>query len=172
MKLKKAVVIVLWLGGFLSGHPSFAQKKNVKINWISFSALNDSLKANPKPVFVIFYADWCSLCKQMERSTFEDKRIVELLNRNYYAVKMNVETKDTIIFGNQTFINKRIKKVNPIHDIALLMASRKNRPFSLPAIVLLDDKFIAKARYFQFLDAEAMDKILLEMIRCSTISLK
>lgn len=57
-------------------------------------------------------------------------------------------------------MNKRVKKVNPVHDIALLMASRKDKPFSLPAIVLLDDKFTVEARYFQFLDAKAMEKIL------------
>lgn len=160
MKLKQSVMMVLWLGSFLPGHICLAQNSNNKINWISFSALSDSLKVNPKPVLVYFYADWCSVCKQMECTTFEDKRAIEVLNKNYYAVKMNVETKDTIAFGNQTFVNKRIKKVNPVHDIALLMASRKDKPFSLPAIVLLNDKFIAEARYFQFLDAEAMEKIL------------
>ncbi|HET8830068.1 MAG TPA: thioredoxin family protein [Pelobium sp.] len=160
MKLTQVMIMVLWLGSFLSGHRSFAQNLSNQINWITFSALNDSLKANPKPVLINFYADWCVVCKEMEHTTYKNIRVIEALNKNYYAVKMNVETKDTIFFGNQVFVNKRIKKINPVHQIALLMASRKNRPFSLPAIVLFDKNFSATARYFQFLDADAMEKIL------------
>lgn len=158
MKLKEVFMMVLWLGSFLPGHRSFAQSS--AINWISFEQLNDSLKINPKPVFVYFNADWCGVCKQMDRFTFKDEHVVETLNKNYYAINMNVETKDTVVFGEQVFVNKRIKKANPVHEIALLMASRKDKPFSVPAIVLLDESFVAKARYFQFLDADAMSKIL------------
>lgn len=73
---------------------------------------------------------------------------------------MNVESAETIVFGNKTFTNKRIKKVNPVHELPLLLASRKNKPFSLPAFILFDEKFIAKSRYFQFLDEVALLSIL------------
>lgn len=143
----------------LLGSSAFAQNSN-KINWISFEQLNDSLKLKPKKVFVNFYANWCTICKQMEHAAFADKDVVKALNEDYYAVKMNIESADSITFGEQTFVNKRIKKVNPIHEIALLMASRKNKPFSVPAFVLLDEQFFAEARYFQYMDAEAMKKVL------------
>ncbi len=96
----------------------------------------------------------------MDERTFLNKDIIKTLNNDYYAVKMNIETRDTIVFGGQTFVNKRYKKVNPIHEIALLMGSRKNKPFSLPVLIFLDEKFIAKSRYFQFLDANTMLTIL------------
>ena len=96
----------------------------------------------------------------MQKEVFTDTLIIDLLNKDYYAVKMNVETQDTISFGKQVFINKRLNKRNPIHQIPLLMARQKNKPFSLPALVFLDEKFQAKARYFQYLNVKQLSKIL------------
>lgn len=159
--MKNSITLIsLLLSTFLLYSKDAKAQRIEKINWINFKQLNDSLSINPKKVLVSFYADWCSFCKEMDESTFLNKEVIDLLNSNYYAVKMNIETRDTIIFGGQIFTNKRYKKVNPVHEIALLMGSRKNKPFSLPVFILLDEKFIAKSRYFQFLDTKAMLTIL------------
>ena len=145
---------------------SFAKTTNMhgqqkdQINWISFNQLNDSLKVHPKKVFVNFYAYWCVYCKEMDRTTFQNKEVIKRLNEKYYAVKMNIETEEKIIFGGQTFVNNRIKKVNPVHEIALLLASRKNKPFSLPAYLVFNENFEAEARYFQYLDVPALLKTI------------
>ncbi len=159
---KKTLIIkrmILFISFFLYLINTSAQTIE-KINWINFSQLNDSLKVNPKKVIVDFYANWCSICHEMENTTFSDRRVIEIINKEYYAVKMNIESRDTILFGGQVYTNKRYKKPNPVHEIPLLIGSRKDKPFSLPIIVLLDDEFIAKARYFQFLDAKSLVTIL------------
>ena len=137
----------------------FSQSEKA-VNWLNFEQLEDSLQVQPKKIFIDFYADWCSPCIKMQKEVFTDTLIIDLLNQDYYAVKMNVETKDTIYFGNQVFINKRLNKRNPVHQIPLLMARRKNKPFSLPALVFLDEKFEATARYFQYLNVKQLSKIL------------
>ena len=97
---------------------------------------------------------------KMDEVAFKDPMVVHKLNRDFYAIKFNVETTDTIVFGQQRFVNSRANKRNPIHEIPLLLASRKDAPFSLPALVLLDTTFKAQARYFQYLDAEQLLGIL------------
>ncbi|QXP60767.1 thioredoxin family protein [Olleya sp. HaHaR_3_96] len=153
--MKISLITVL----LLISNTRFSQTKHT-IHWLSFEQLEDSLKSNPKKVIIDFYADWCKPCLKMQKETFTDSLIVHTINKGYYAVKMNIETKDTIHFGNQIFVNKRLKKRNPIHQIPLLMAQQKNKPFSLPALVFLDEQFNHRARYFQYLNANQLLKIL------------
>lgn len=152
----KLIIVLL----FFTAITRVAGQSKEKINWISFNQLNDSLQINPKKVFVSFYADWCVYCKEMDRTTFKNDKVIRELNENYYAVKMNIETDEEIIFGDQTYVNKRAKKMNPVHEIALLLASRKNKPFSLPAYLVFNENFEAQARYFQYLDPPALLKII------------
>jgi thioredoxin-related protein len=155
-----AIRLILMILALHISKASFAQNEP-QVQWLSFEQLEDSLEIKPKKVFIDFYADWCSPCLKMQKEVFTDPKVVSELNKNYYAIKMNVETQDTIFFGEQTFINERIKKRNPVHQIPLLMARQKNKPFSLPALVFLDEHFKATARYFQYLNAEQFLRVLI-----------
>lgn len=141
------------------GSAAFSQQEEA-VHWLNFEQLEDSLQTNPKKVFIDFYADWCGRCLNMQREVFTDEKIIKILKKEYYAVKMNVESTDTIYFGNEIFINERRNRRNPIHQIPLLMARQKNKTFSLPAIVFMDEKFQAKSRYFQYLNVEQLNEIL------------
>lgn len=132
---------------------AFSQQAKA-VHWLTFEQLSDSIQKQPKKVLIDFYADWCAPCLKMQRDVFTDEKIIRELNENYYAVKMNVESRDTMYFGNQKFVNKRSKRRNSVHEIPLLMASQKGKPFSLPALVFLDENFKATARYFQYLNVE------------------
>lgn len=157
--MKQGRLIAILIATMAIYSSGFSQPKK-KVNWLSFEQLEDSLAINPKNVFIEFYADWCAPCLRMQREVFTDSEVINTLNNKYYAVKMNIETADTISFGGDVFINERVTRRNPIHQIPLLMASRKNKPFSLPAMVFLDKNFQAQARYFQYLDAQQFLKIL------------
>lgn len=74
---------------------------------------------------------------------------------------MNAEAQDTIHFGGDIFYNRELgKKRNPTHEIPLLLASREGRPFSLPAIVILDENFQINQRYFEYLSPKKLLKLL------------
>lgn len=131
------------------------------VHWLTFGQLSDSLANNPKKVLIYFYADWCVECSKMNHTTFRDSAVVAELNNDFYAVKMNAETTDTVFFGGKSYTNHRAKKMNPLHDIALLMASRKDAAFSLPVVVVLDEDFKAKVRNFQYTSATELMKMLI-----------
>lgn len=159
--MKTLLIHLFCVISFLLSDTVFSQSEET-VHWISFEQLEDSLSVHPKKVFIDFYADWCSPCLRMQKEVFTDPEIITLLNKQYYAIKMDVESKDTINFGNQIFINKRIKKRNPVHQIPLLMARQKNKRFSLPALIFMDSDFNSTARYFQYLTKEQFLKVILK----------
>ncbi len=157
IKMKSSRIILLFI--LFLGTNVFAQRE--QINWISFEQLDDSLSIKPKKVFISFYADWCSYCKKMDQVVFQNSEIISILNSHYYAVKMNTETRDTIVFEGKKFYNHEAgKRRNPVHEIPLLLASRKKVPFSLPATIILDESFQIKKRYFEYIPPKKMLRIL------------
>jgi len=153
MQLLKAVrTTILGILFLVMGNESLYAQKTTEVQWLTFEQPEDSLKVQPKKVFVDFVADWCTYCRKMDRVVFTDTQVINLLATKYYAVRMNIESRDTIEFGGTRFVNPNARKVNPVHQIALLMASREGKPFSLPTMVLLDETFTAQARYFQYLN--------------------
>ncbi|CAL2102594.1 Thioredoxin [Tenacibaculum sp. 190130A14a] len=143
------------------GYFTFTATGQQKVNWISFEQLDDSLAVKPKKVFISFFADWCTYCKKMNRVAFKNPEVIAVLNSEYYAVKMDSETKKPIEFEGRAYTNDQVgKNRNPIHQIPLLLASRKNRPFSLPATVILDKTFKVTQRHFEYLSTKKILKIL------------
>lgn len=160
--MKYIILVNIYILLLVTTNTAFSQTEEA-VHWLSFEQLEKALQKEPKKVFIDFYADWCTPCLKMQKEVFTNATVIKEINKNYYAIKMNVETKDTIHFGNQVFVNERTKRRNPIHQIPLLMAQQKNKPFSLPALVFLDETFQAKARYFQYLNTEQLSKILQDL---------
>lgn len=44
-----------------------------------------------KKVFIHFWADWCAYCHAMDRETFQNPSVVNMLNRNFVAVKVDTD---------------------------------------------------------------------------------
>ncbi|RCS27777.1 DUF255 domain-containing protein [Polaribacter sp. WD7] len=155
----KNLLLVICVLILLCSPTSNAQEP--KINWLTFEQLEDSLRVQKKKVFISFNADWCVFCKKMKKTSFKNKTIISILNKEYYAVEMNAESKDTIVFDGVSYINENLgKSRRPTHQIPLLLASRNNKPFSLPVHIFLDKNFKITQRYFEYLSPKKLIEIL------------
>jgi thiol:disulfide interchange protein len=47
-------------------------------------------KANKTLIFIDFYADWCGPCKQMDKTTFQDKSAIKSLS-SFVTLKQNID---------------------------------------------------------------------------------
>jgi len=147
----------------ISGCALVAAQNPSKINWKSWTALEQALQKEPKPVFVFFHATWCAYCKKIKRKVFTKEQVIQKINTDYYALEMDVERTDTISFGGQTFANKQaLTKRNGVHELALSLASREQKPFTLPATILLKEDFTIKNRLFEYYTAPQLMTLLQE----------
>lgn len=74
-----------------------------KIMWLTWEEALQKQKENPKKIMVDIYTEWCGWCKRMNKSTFEDPKVIRYINENYYAVKFDAEYKEDIVFRERTF---------------------------------------------------------------------
>lgn len=76
-----------------------AQLRQYKIEQI------DSLqRLQPKPVLVFMYADWCVYCKQMRYTTFRNKKLIDVLNKQFYVISFNGEQQTDVYFRGKKFV--------------------------------------------------------------------
>ena len=93
----------------------------------------------------------------MDKATYEHPDIVKYLNENYYSVKFNAETKDTIMFHGKEFLNNRANQRRGSHDLAVAMLQGK---MSYPSTVFLNGNLELLTAAPGFLDAPKMEPIL------------
>lgn len=78
-----------------------------QVNWMTMNQALEAQKENPKKILINFYADWCSMCKMMDRNTFNHPEIAKYINENYYAVKFNAEGNEEVEFDGKSFGNSQ-----------------------------------------------------------------
>jgi thioredoxin-related protein len=69
--------------------PPVASGGSRPLKWHSFDEGMALGKAQGKVVFVFFWADWCTYCHTMDRETFHNQTVVDLLDKNFIAVKVD-----------------------------------------------------------------------------------
>lgn len=85
---------------------SIAQNHGL-VKWLTIEEAEQKAKENPKPVMVDIYTDWCGWCKRMMATTFSDPEVANYINQNFYPVRFDAETKDTIVFQGKTYVNNQ-----------------------------------------------------------------
>lgn len=157
--MKKISVLLL---SILMGINVFSQKqtetKATAIKWYSFEEAIKLNKEYPKKkIFVDVYTDWCGWCKRMDATTFSQPDIIEYMNANFYAVKLDAERKDSLIIDDKLFINPNPTGNRSTHQIAEMLL---NGRMSYPSYVFLDEMSRPITVVPGFVEASAFEPIL------------
>ena len=132
--MKKSFIFLISLA-FLGCSAHSQKPAETAVKWYSFEEAVMLNQKNPKKIFIDVYTDWCSWCKVMDQKTFSHPEIAAYLNKYYYPVKFNAESKEPISFMGTVFQNKNEGR-RPPHDLAVALLQGK---MSYPSIAYLDE---------------------------------
>lgn len=150
--MKKSLLLsLLVLGIFGFGNVSFAQNK---INWMSIEEAYAKSQVAPKKTIIDVYTGWCGWCKVMDKNTFTDPAVVKYINDNYYAVKLDAESRKDIRVGGKVY---KFDEANKANEAAITLLQGQ---MSYPSIVYLDEKFNMIQPLPGYMDAKAFHEII------------
>lgn len=116
-----------------------ATKGTTAINWMSIEQAEEASKKDPKPMFVMVYANWCPHCKNFDKTTYQDPKVITDLNTKFYPVKINAHSNETITYKSTAYTNPNFdpsipsNKANSYHELLYAIEAK-----SIPSIVFID----------------------------------
>ena len=130
--MKKLLIIILFA---MMSMGAMAQES---IHWMGIEEAEARCAKEPKMIFIDVYTDWCGWCKRMDKDTFSNPVIAKYMNDHFYAVKLNAETSDTIVFQGQQYVGYvREDGRNGSHRLARALL---NGRMSYPSYVIMNEE--------------------------------
>ncbi|MBL7108517.1 MAG: DUF255 domain-containing protein [Candidatus Cloacimonetes bacterium] len=84
----KIVVLLMLFSIFVFSEILFSDE----IEWlISFPEAIEQADKSSKIIMIDFTAEWCSWCKKMDETTFQDSNVIQLLNEKFIPTKLDVD---------------------------------------------------------------------------------
>jgi len=118
-----------------------------EIDWIPLEKAVESAEKYNLKILVYFFKQNCEYCEKMQKETLSDINVINLINNNFLAVKIDSRTKDIISYNGKEYTNQQPKSSGRHdwrHDFYYEVASftRNNKQqLTTPTIVLFDNKF-------------------------------
>jgi thioredoxin-related protein len=122
---------------FVSDNTYTEFSENSAVNWITFDEAYIKCKKNPRPIMIDIYTTWCGPCKMMSNQTFNNPQIAKYINDNFYAVKFDAESKDSVKFDKYIFVSSDNSNPKAPHQFA---ASILDNQLAYPSIVFLNNQ--------------------------------
>jgi len=141
--MKKIVVLLLAITPFFV----FAQGAvKTEIDWIPLAKAKKYAEKYDKNILVFFYKRDCPYCEEMKRETLKDITVVNLINNNFFPVKIDSRTKDTILYNGIKYSNQQpishgsTFRHDFYHEVARFN-QKGQEVTTTPTIVLFNNKF-------------------------------
>jgi thioredoxin 1 len=93
--------------------------------WTTLEKAMELAKKENKWVFLDFYADWCTYCHQLDKTTLRDSQVLTELKKNFLSVKINTESSKTTIWENKTITHIKLAETMGVSSLPMLIFVNK-----------------------------------------------
>ena len=135
-----------------------------QIKTIEFHQLDSITTLQSRPTIIFIHTDWCKYCAAMKQSTFKNKSVVEAINKDYYFIDFNAETRNQIVFNNRTFAYEPTGTNTGIHELAKFFVE-SNAEISYPMITILDTSKKILFQQSGYISSKQMSFILQQFLQ-------
>lgn len=129
------------------------QKPAVK--WYTIQEAEKLAIVNPRPLMIDTFTDWCGWCKKLDKDTFSNPVIADILNTKFYPVKFDAEGKAPITFRGQKFINDG--KSGEAHQFAFALLKGQ---LSYPNLVFFNEKMQLLTNIPGYMEPKELEALL------------
>lgn len=108
--MKRFVILLMTISVIGTDGANSADSDTFSVSWYDLASAQKLANDLPKPLFIEFTAKWCGWCKKMDKTTFSDERVIELLNQEYYAVRVDFDSLVPVEYQGKTYTGKELAK--------------------------------------------------------------
>jgi thioredoxin-related protein len=134
------------------------------LQWLSIMEVQEKVKKEPRKILVDVYTGWCGPCKMMMATTFKDPALIAYLEKNYYTVKFNGESGETITFNGKEYKNPQYNasipetRRNAMHEFTGALGLR-----GYPTLFIFDPKLNKITESVGMKSAEQLMEVLKQL---------
>lgn len=93
-----------------SEDPSSDKSGESKIIWHNLDEGLKQASQDEKHLYIEFMADWCGWCRKLEKDVYTNQNIIDLLNNDFIAVRINGDSKEEIKYKGELISQQILAK--------------------------------------------------------------
>lgn len=112
--MRKYILVFFILGlvcmGFMMYKTSGIEDKPL-VRWYDFNEGLKVAKEQNKHIMIDVYTDWCGWCKKLDKITYRDKEVVEILEKDYISIKLDPELPNVYYdYAGKQYTGKQLER--------------------------------------------------------------